>query len=91
MKNQNKKNSSQNGSGNHDPYVRVIESGIFISFKTVNHDWCVINTKMNNRKGQSIVEKEPFTNCRAVLMHLSDFNNWFPRLNEIPITTNWPL
>lgn len=77
--------------GEQDQYVRVLKSGIFIAFKTVNNDWCVINTKLHIRKSQSIVEKEPFINCRAVLMHVSDFNNLLPGSNEIPVTTIWPL
>ena len=87
----NKKNNSQNINGDNSSYVRVFKSGVLIAFKTVNNDWCVINTKMDIRKGMYIVETEPFNNCRAMLMHLSDFNNWFPRLNEIPVTTKWPI
>lgn len=87
--NNNKK--SPNGNKNHGPYVRVFKSGVFIAFKTVNNDWCVINTKMNIRKGYVIVEKKPFINCRAMFMHLSDFNNMLPDSNEIPVTIKWPL
>lgn len=87
----NRNNNSQNGNRDHSPYVRVFKNGVLIAFKTVNNDWCVINTKMDIHKGIYIVETMPFTNCRAMFMHLSDFDNWFPRLNEIPVTTKWPL
>ena len=87
----NNNNSLQNGSRNYEPYVRIIEHGIYNSFKTVNHDWCIINTKMNYRRGVSIANTMPVTNNTVRYMHLSDFDNLFPWLSEIPITTNWPL
>ena len=87
----NNNNNSQNGNKDNSPYVRVFKNGVLIAFKTVNKDWCIINTKLNIRKGQSIVEKEPFINCRAVLMHLSDFNDLVLGSNEIPVTIKWPL
>lgn len=86
-------NNNNSHDANRDPskYVKVSKSGVFIAFKTVNDDWCVINTKMDIHNGAYIVEKEPFASCRAMLMHLSDFDNWLPGLNEIPVTTKWPL
>lgn len=72
-------------------YVRVIKSGVFLAFKTVNSDWCIINTKMDIHKGMYIVNTEPFASCKVMLMHLSDFDSLFPGLQEIPETINWPL
>lgn len=91
MKNQNNNNSSQNGNRNYEPYVRIIKNGNLISFETVNHDWCIINNKVINGKGVSITPKKPFTNTEGIYVHLSDFDNQFPRLSEIPVTDNWPL
>lgn len=89
--NSNENNNTQNGYRDQSPYVKVFKSGVFIAFKTVNNDWCVNNTKMNIRKGCVIVKKQPFINCRAMFMHLSDFNDLLPGSNEIPVTIKWPL
>ncbi len=87
----NKNNHSQNGIENDGSYVGVIKKGFFIAFKTVNHDWCIINTNEDIRKGLTIVNTLPFTNNTVMYLHLSDFDNWLPRLKEIPETIKWPL
>lgn len=84
-------NNSLHVTGGHRQYVRVIKSGVFLAFKTVNSDWYIINTKMDIRKGMYIVNTEPFASCKVMLMRLSDFDSLFPGLQEIPETIKWPL
>ena len=77
--------------GDNTKFVRVSKRGYLIAFKTVNSDWCVINTKMDTHKGMYTVETEPFTSCKVMLMHISDFDNILPELKEIPVITKWPI
>lgn len=87
----NDNNNSPYFNGGNNKYVRVSECGYFIAFKTVNGDWCVINTRTDMYKGMYIVNTEPFASCKVMLMHLSNFDSLFPGLQEIPETIKWPL
>lgn len=85
------KKYSQYVNGDHSLFIRVLGCGDFIAFKTINDDWCIINTKMDIREGMYIVNTEPFTNTTVIYVLLSDFDSLFPELQEIPETIKWPL